>query len=62
MAQTTPLVALAIKFGGGLSDGILQADAGADNAYGGPLDPLWQQGTCWNAAGRRRRKNGLIGP
>ena len=36
VAQTTPVAALAIKFGNGLPDGMLLTGGGADNAVGRP--------------------------
>ena len=42
-AQMAPLVALFTKVGGGLSAGMLQADGGAYNAFGGPRHQVWQR-------------------
>ena len=40
-AQTTPLSPFVIKFGGGLLVGMLQADGGTDDAFGGPGHQVW---------------------
>ena len=40
-AQTTYLAALVTKFGGALPAGMLQAEGGTDNAFGGHCHQVW---------------------
>ena len=50
VSQTTPLVALVTKFGGGLSVEILLANCIADNAFGDPGHQVWWRDPYWDAA------------
>ena len=61
-AQTTPLVALVTKFGGGLPAGMLLAHGSADNVFGDPFHQVWCRAPCWNTDGRWRRRQRLWRP
>ena len=55
-AQTTPLAALAIKFGGGFPTGMLLIDGGSDNAFVALRHQVWRWAPCGDAAGRWRHR------